>query len=116
MKPARSLMLTIDVAHPPMRMDELDIELSKAHRMVLADPGLRILKIIHGYGSTGTGGSMKEAVRNWGFRNRSKFKAVIEGEHYSLYDELVRQMRIQVSYQDSDLETGNPGITVIWVK
>lgn len=116
MKQARSPMLTIDIAHPPTRGDELDIELSKAHRMVLADPGLRILKIIHGYGSTGKGGSMKDAVRNWGFRNCSKFRAVIEGEQYTLYDELVQQMRLQVSYQDTDLETGNPGITVIWVK
>jgi hypothetical protein len=84
---------------------------------VRSSSSLRVLKIIHGHGSTGKGGSTKTVVRNWLFRHRSKLRAIIDGENYSLFDAEVQEMRMQVGqYNDDDLGNANPGITVVWVK
>ena len=78
---------------------------------------LRILKIIHGYGSGGKGGATKDVVRNWIFRNANKFKHTIDGENYNLYNASTQEMRKHVTaYTDSDLGSGNAGITIVWVK
>ncbi len=110
-------MLTIDVAHPPRHPDVVEQDLLDAWSKVRNSSSLRILKIIHGHGSTGKGGSTKEVVRNWTFRNRNKFRAVIEGENYSMFDADVQEMREEVGqFGDSDLGNANLGITIVWVK
>ncbi len=112
-----NLILTIDVAHPPRHPDVVELQLTEAWSKVRNSSTLRILKIIHGHGSTGKGGSTKDVVRNWAFRTRARVKAIIEGENYSVYDADTQEMRSEVgTFGDLDLENGNPGITVIWIK
>lgn len=112
-----SSLLTIDVAHPPLHPDQVEEELLRALSKVQNSPALHILKIVHGHGSSGRGGSTKETVRNWAFRNRHRFRAVVEGEQYSLYNPTVQEMRKDVGdYIDPDLSAANPGITIIWIK
>jgi hypothetical protein len=78
---------------------------------------LRVLKIIHGHGSTGKGGATREVVRNWTFRQRGKFVAVIPGEEYTLFDDDAARMRKDIgAFPDPDLGFPNPGITLVWVK
>lgn len=78
---------------------------------------VRVLKIIHGYGSTGRGGSTRAAVLNWLYTKRGRVKAVIEGESYGLFDDTTRALRKDVGmYSDPDLDAGNRGITIVWVK
>jgi hypothetical protein len=75
------------------------------------------MKTIHGYGSSGKGGSTKELVRNWAFTHRGRFRSVVEGEAYDLYNPEVQNMRLEIgTFSDPDLAQGNQGITVIWVK
>lgn len=113
----QSPILTIDVAHPPRHPDEVEDELLHAWGRVRNSSSLRILKIIHGYGSGGKGGSTKEVVRNWAFRNRGKFKRVVDGEEYRLHDAATQELHQQVgSFADADLDAGNSGITIVWVK
>jgi hypothetical protein len=108
---------TIDVAHPPRHPDVVEEELLRGWSHVRNSPTLHILKIVHGHGSSGTGGSTKNLVRNWVFRNRSRFRLFIEGENYGLFDADTQEMRTEVGlYQDADLSNPNPGITVVWVK
>jgi hypothetical protein len=110
-------ILTIDVAHPPRHPDAVEEELLHAWSQVRNSPSLRILKIIHGYGSTGKGGATKDVVRNWLFRNKKKFKQTIDGEDYSLYSASTQEMRKLVgASMDTDLGSGNAGITIVWVK
>lgn len=110
-------ILTIDVAHPPRRPDDVEAELLRAWSQIRNSASLRVLKIVHGYGSSGRGGSTKEVVRNWVFRNRTKFRLAIDGENYSLYDSGTQGMRTDVgAYADADLGSGNAGITIVWVK
>ena len=110
-------LLTIDVAHPPRSPAEVEALLLDAWSQVRNSPGLRVLKIIHGYGSTGKGGSSKETVRNWAFRNRARIPAIINGEDYGLLDPGTQAMRNEVGmFDDGDLDAGNPGIVVLWIK
>ncbi len=112
-----SPLLVIDVAHPPRHPDLVEQELLDAWQKIRNSPGLCVLKIIHGHGSKGKGGSTKDTVRNWAFRQRGKFVAVIPGEEYSLFDDDTARMRKEVGpFVDPDLDAPNPGITVIWIK
>ncbi len=112
-----SPILTIDVAHPPRKPDAVEEELLNAWSRVRNSSSLRILKIIHGHGSSGKGGSTKETVRNWAFRNTTRFRAVIEGEQYSLYNAATQELRKEVGdYDDPDLRQANSGITIIWIR
>lgn len=115
--PQDVLLLTIDVAHPPRRPGEVEEDLLQAWNEVRNSSSLRVLKIIHGYGSTGKGGTTKETVRNWLFLNKGKFLRVIEGEEYNMYNEVVQEMRGDVGQlADHDLNAGNQGMTIVWVR
>ena len=112
-----SPVLTIDVAHPPLRPDEVEDELFRAWSQVRNSSSHRILKVIHGYGSTSKGGTTKETVRNWAFRNKGRLKKIIHGEEYVLYQADTQEMRKEVGvYEDTDLGSGNAGVTILWVK
>ena len=108
---------TIDVAHPPRHPDRVEEELNDAVRRVRASGHVRILKVIHGYGSTGRGGSTATVARNWAFRHRARFRAIINGEEYTPFDATTQEMRTVVgSYGDPDLLHGNAGILIVWVQ
>ena len=80
-------------------------------------PELCILKIIHGYGSSGKGGTTKDTVRNWVFRKRGRFLAVIPGEEYTLFHDDTARLRKELgAYSDPDVGSPNPGIMIVWVK
>ncbi len=112
-----SPLLTIDVAHPPRPSSVVESELTDAWSRVRNSDTLRLLKIVHGHGSTGKGGATKEVVRNWAFTNRARFRGVIEGECYSLFDPQTQKMRVEIGlFDDPDLNRSNPGILMIWVK
>jgi hypothetical protein len=112
-----SPLLVVDLSHPPRHPDLVEQELMDAWGKVRNSRDLCVLKIIHGHGSSGKGGTTKEFVRNWGFRHRRLFRAVIPGEQYSLFDEQTTLLRSSAGmYSDTDLGSSNPGITIFWVK
>lgn len=107
----------IDVAHPSRHPDRVEEDLVHAWSHVRNSSTLRVLKIVHGYGSRGQGGSTRESVRNWVFRNRLKFRDAIDGEDYTLHNAATAGLRKELgAYDDSDLNAANPGIIVVWVK
>lgn len=111
-----SPVYTIDLAHPPHHPDRVEEELQYAWQKVRNSSSLHLLKIIHGYGSSGRGGSTRTLVRNWAFRNRSRFRSIISGEEYTLFNNATQDMRRAIpSFDDPDIVHGNPGILVIWV-
>ena len=78
--------------------------------------GRRVIKIIHGYGSSGVGGKLRNGLRKDLAQKKqsSKIKDFIPGEDFgvnektSLYLNDHTQLRI-----DPDFKRANPGITVI---
>lgn len=115
---APSPVHTVDVAHPPRRPADVEADLLAAWNTVRNSGSLRFLKIVHGFGSTGKGGSTRELVRNWLFaRGERPFRGVIYGEDYTLFNPRVQQMRAEAGqFADPDLSAPNPGVTIVWVK
>ena len=92
--------------------DRLNTELVKAR-----SSGTVVLKLIHGYGSGGVGGSLKEAIRNSLRRRRKegKIRSFVAGENWSVFDESARQILEECPElaKDSDLNNYNEGITIV---
>lgn len=80
----------------------------------------KVIKIIHGYGSSGKGGKIRTACRNRleDLLSHHQIKAYIPGEAISTpmgYDELIRKYKILIQ-SDSDFHKGNDGITYVFFK
>jgi hypothetical protein len=79
--------------------------------------GIAVLKVIHGYGSTGTGGVLRFAIRGY-LRQRKEKKeivAFVNGESWSSFDERSKLLftRVPELVVDSDVGRGNKGITLV---
>ena len=81
--------------------------------------GAKIVRLIHGYGSTGRGGKIREAVRHELRRKlaRGEVRAVIHGENYSPNANAARDLlsRFKELKTTERPDSGNPGLTVIEV-
>lgn len=79
--------------------------------------GVKVFKIIHGYGSTGKGGALRTGLRDYLTQlKRAKIIAdFIPGENWSVFDETTRKvLDLDNSFRkDSDLGKMNAGITII---
>jgi hypothetical protein len=106
--------VNLEEGMPPVReaLLRLDRELKRAQ-----DEGIGLLKLIHGYGSKGTGGEIRMAAqkRLLEMRDRGQVRGCIFGENWTKSDEQTWQ--ILGSHpelkQDHDLGRGNRGITVV---
>ncbi len=79
--------------------------------------GAKVIKLIHGYGSTGVGGKLRIGIRAElaSRKRRGEIKEAVPGENWSIFDEVAR--RILDAHpdlnRDKDFERGNAGITII---
>jgi hypothetical protein len=77
-------------------------------------------KVIHGYGSSGTGGKLCVGLRkSFGLRKKEGvIKDFIAGEDFSIFNDTVLNLLEAVPELrgDSDLGTTNLGVTFIWLK
>jgi hypothetical protein len=77
----------------------------------------RILKIIHGYGSSGKGGNTRNTVRNWLFSKRTRFEAILPGEDCHPTNPLAETIAKAITPEsDPDLLRSNPGVTFVWIR
>lgn len=79
--------------------------------------GVRVLKVIHGYGSSGVGGKLRGALRR-SLELRKKegaIKGLIKGEDWSIFNEEARGLcdRFPFLRDDQDYNRENPGITIV---
>ena len=75
------------------------------------------MKIIHGYGSSGVGGSLRGAIRK-SLRKRmkeGKIRSFVVGEKWDIFEESTRQILDECPElrKDRDLGRYNEGITVV---
>jgi len=112
-----NLILTIDIAHPPLPAAEAEAVLDEALRKIQLSSSLRILKIVHGFGSSGRGGSLKTMARNWAFVHRTRFKTLIPGEDLSPFNPVIQELSAECEVAISaDLGASNDGVTILWVR
>jgi len=79
--------------------------------------GVIALKLVHGYGSTGSGGKLKDAIRR-SLRRRQKegkIRAWVAGEKWDIFDETTRLILQECPQldKDRDLKGYNEGITIV---
>lgn len=79
--------------------------------------GVVAVKIIHGFGSSGAGGSIRVKSREYlaSLNRRGVIKAFVPGESFSIFDPDSRRMLDSCPQlrRDSDLERHNNGITMV---
>jgi hypothetical protein len=74
-----------------------------------------VIKIIHGYGSSGKGGAIRSAIREqmtqW--QREGKVLKVVPGENWSIFDPASQDLRQRYAFlsKDEDLDRGNAGMT-----
>ena len=82
--------------------------------------GVRVLKVIHGYGSSGKGGALCIGLRkSFGLRKKEGvIKDFIAGENFTVFDETVLNLLEAVPELrgDPDLGASNEGVTILWLK
>ncbi len=100
--------------------------LDEARRLVIAElkqakrSGVRVLKVIHGYGSSGKGGVLCHGLRK-SFQLRKQERSIkdfIRGEDFSIFDDTTLALLEAVPELrgDSDLNATNEGVTILWLK
>jgi hypothetical protein len=100
--------------------------LDEARRLVMEaikrtrQEGVKVLKVIHGYGSSGKGGTLRVGLRK-SFRLRKKegvIKEFIAGEDFSIFNETALTLleAVPALRGDPDLDASNEGVTVVWLK
>ena len=81
------------------------------------DMGCTELKIIHGYGSSGTGGKIRTAARKYltQLKEKGEISAFIPGEAFSIFEEATRRAFgvCDDLRRDKDLDRYNNGVTFI---
>lgn len=96
----------------PQAKTRLTAELRSAR-----ERGLRVLKIIHGYGSSGVGGDLRIALQSTlrQMRERKEIEDCIFGEEWRKSDERAWSVvkRFPELKDDSDFGKGNRGITIV---
>lgn len=90
----------------------LTFELHQSRRM-----GCTVLKIIHGYGSSGSGGRIRVEARQYlaRLKARREIRDYIPGEEFSIFNEATRSAFALCGdlRRERDLERHNNGVTYI---
>jgi hypothetical protein len=100
--------------------------LDEARRSVIEEirrakrEGVRVLKVVHGWGSSGKGGVLCVGLRK-SFKLRRKegvIREFIPGEEFSIFNKTVLALLEEVPElrSDPDLNATNEGVTVLWLK
>lgn len=100
--------------------------LEEARRQVLGEirrakqTGVRVLKVIHGYGSSGAGGTLCVGLRkSFGLRRKEGvILDFIPGESFTIFNNTVLLLLEAVPSLrgDPDLDATNEGVTVLWLR
>lgn len=107
-------LVNLEEGRPTAR--QMELHLDRALFMARQD-GTNLLKLIHGYGSKGVGGVLRDAVRARLARDKSmgKIQEFIAGEEFRISDQATWDLlkRAPELKQDRDLGRGNKGITIV---
>lgn len=83
---------------------------------IARNAGVRILKIVHGYGSSGIGGALRLAIRkSLNYRKKEGIvENIIYGERFNRNNEDIKltMQRFPALSSDSDYDRSNEGVTI----
>ena len=115
MRQVRCINLEDDRPTVQQALARLELEINLARRQ-----GVMVLKIIHGFGSTGKGGKIRTAVRRElpKMQERGHIAFFVPGEKLTIFEEDTRTL-LQICpafRKDQDIDRCNSGITVVMMK
>lgn len=97
-----------------LALADLEIELERQRKF-----GGAVIKVVHGYGSKGYGGSIFSAVRKFCFKmkKQGKIKDFLTGEEWDLASSKTKSVIYGLKFFSGDIDLGkrNPGITIILI-
>ena len=104
---------TLDIGHSGNSPDEAMILLETTVSQCSFENKTRAIKIITGHGS----GRLRKIVREWCDEQKGRFKDVIHGEDYDMFNKNAVNMRSDC-HQPRDLDFGkkNAAVTYIWLR
>ena len=106
------MLKEIDIGHAGQNARDAISDLEVAISTAKSDSRITAVKIIHGLGS----GRVATEVRGWAKEQRGRFRGVINGEDYNMFNKDAVHMRSNfLSSKDEDFNRNNPGITIIWL-
>ncbi|MBC8411242.1 MAG: hypothetical protein ACKVLG_00345 [Fidelibacterota bacterium] len=106
------MLKEIDIGHAGQNSSNAISDLEVAISTAKSDPRITAVKIIHGLGS----GKVAKEVRRWAKEQTGRFRGVINGEDYDMFNRDAVDMRSDfLSTKDEDFNRRNPGITIIWL-
>ncbi len=79
--------------------------------------GIKVLKVIHGYGSSGVGGRLKKGVLEYLAAKKQEgfIRDFIPGDSWDIFNSTARDIIVRYAElrNDRDLGSCNPGITIV---
>jgi hypothetical protein len=91
------------------------IEVRKCH-----GDGVAVLKLIHGYGSHGRGGVLRQGLRRVfaQYQRDGNILGFASGEEFSIFHSASLEMITAAPElrKDPDLERSNPGVSFLWIQ
>ena len=112
--PVRQRLINLERGLPTVEqaLRRLDTELESCRLQ-----GYRILTLIHGYGSSGKGGAIRDAVRRQlrYYQHQGMVNTIVAGEEFSSRSGPGRHIlrRFPVLDRHADLNRANPGVTLV---
>lgn len=104
-------LITIDIGHKNYSLDQAIVELEVKVSECVFNSNIKAVKIVTGHGT----GTLKSIVRGWCQQQEGRFREVIYGEDFNIFNPLVTSLREDCGFPfDRDLGANNEAITYIW--
>ena len=108
----REVNLEAGMPYVDQAIRRLTLEIQQSRRM-----GCAVLKIIHGYGSSGKGGKIRAESRRYltRLKGQGEITDFLPGEKFSIFEDATRRalVRCDALRRDADLDRYNNGVTFI---
>ena len=109
----KELFKVIDIGHSNFRLDTAIALLETTVSQSAYEGKIRGIKIITGHGS----GKLRLAVEKWCLEQVGRFRAVIHGEDYDMFNQKAIDMRRDCDHpHDLDYGRKNQAVIYIWLR
>ena len=101
----------IDIGHSNLSIDKAMLDLETKISQLNFEGDYKAVKVIFGHGS----GALKHTIKGWIKEQDGRFKAIIYGEDYNLFNRVAVDMRSDCNLRnDHDFGRNNSGVLYIW--
>ncbi len=109
----REYLKILDIGHSGNSQDKAMVILETEVSKCSFEKKTKVIKVITGHGS----GNLRKVVRDWCKDQDGRFKEVIYGEDYDMFNKAAVDMRRDCG-QPSDMDFGrkNAAVTYIWLR